>query len=298
MALFKAEDSAFCSSIFLESNNRVCVAHLIHIFKQNADDIEIKNVVNHSIIPLLLNIIEISEDYQINYLIYFFDYLCSYVDPGVNNNNLFIIIKKYFQIIKDNYKFYLFTFFNIKNVIYLFQKYFHNSSDLIGQLEIDFRSFIKWLNDNPYSPAYYPGNTNLYKSFNYDYSRVKISTMQYEMFKLEFKKKTNEVRENLIKILNGKFKDIISDPELEIHTDGNDYTNYKFSEGDILKVNLKEGKVIKVLDEMVFMEFNEGKKKYKKWIWTSTSLKIIHMHKKEDDENKENLEENQIEGKN
>ena len=39
MALFKAEDSAFCSSIFLESNNRVCIAHLIHIFKQNADDI-------------------------------------------------------------------------------------------------------------------------------------------------------------------------------------------------------------------------------------------------------------------
>ena len=298
MALFKAEDSAFCSSIFLESNHRVCIAHLIHIFKQNSDDIEIKNVVNHSIIPLLLNMIEISEDYQINYLIYFFDYLCSYVDPGVNNNNLFIIIKKYFQIIKDNYKYYLFTFFNIKNVIYLFQKYFHNSSDLIGQLEIDFRSFIKWLNDNPYSPAYYPGNTNLYKTFNYDYSRVKINTMQYEMFKLEFKKKTNEVRENLIKILNGKFQDIISDPELEIHTDGNDYTNYKFSEGDILRVNLKEGKVIKVLDEMLFMEYIEGKKKVRKWVWTSTSLKIVKMHKKEDDENKENLEENQLEEKN
>ena len=292
MSLFKAEDHAFCSSIFLESNNRVCVAHLIHIFKQNADDIEIKNVVNHSIIPLLLNIIEISEDYQINYLIYFFDYLCSYVDPGVNNNNLFIIIKKYFQIIKNNYKFYLFTFFNIKNVVYLFHKYFQKSSDLIGQLEIDFRSFIKWLNDNPYSPAYYPGNTNLYKNFEYDYSRIKINTMQYEMFKLEFKKKTNETKDNLVKILNGKFKDIIIDPELEIYTDGNDYTNYKFSEGDILKVNLKEGKVIKVLDEMLFMEFDEGKKKNRKWIWTSTSLKIIYTHKKEDDKDNKELEQN------
>ena len=292
MALFKAEDHAFCSSIFLESNNRVCVAHLIHIFKQNADDIEIKNVVNHSIIPLLLNIIEISEDYQINYLIYFFDYLCSYVDPGVNNNNLFIIIKKYFQIIKNNYKFYLFTFFNIKNVVYLFHKYFQKSSDLIGQLEIDFRSFIKWLNDNPYSPAYYPGNTNLYKNFEYDYSRIKINTMQYEMFKLEFKKKTNETKDNLVKILNGKFKDIIIDPELEIYTDGNDYTNYKFSEGDILKVNLKEGKVIKVLDEMLFMEFDEGKKKNRKWIWTSTSLKIVYTHKKEDDKDNKELEQN------
>ena len=291
MSLFKAEDSAFCSSIFMESNNRICVAHLIHIFKQNADDVEIKNVVNHSIIPLLLNIIEISEDYQINYLIYFFDYLCSYVDPGVNNNNLFIIIKKYFQIIKDNYKFYLFTFFNIKNVIYLFNKYFPNSSDLIGQLEIDFRSFIKWLNDNPYSPSYYPGNTNMYKHFNYDYSRIKINAMQYEMFKLDFKKKTNESKENLVKILNGKFKDIVIDPEIEIYTDGNDYTNYKFSEGDILKVELKEGKVIKVLDEMVYMIFNEGKKKIKKWIWTSTSLKIVKMHKKEDEENKENFDE-------
>ena len=118
------------------------------------------------------------------------------------------------------------------------------------------------------------------------------------MFKLEFKKKTNEVRENLIKILNGKFQDIISDPELEIHTDGNDYTNYKFSEGDILRVNLKEGKVIKVLDEMLFMEYIEGKKKVRKWVWTSTSLKIVKMHKKEDDENKENLEENQLEQKN
>ena len=292
MSLFKAEDHAFCSSIFLESNNRVCVAHLIHIFKQNADDIEIKNVVNHSIIPLLLNIIEISEDYQINYLIYFFDYLCSYVDPGVNNNNLFIIIKKYFQIIKNNYKFYLFTFFNIKNVVYLFHKYFQKSSDLIGQLEIDFRSFIKWLNDNPYSPAYYPGNTNLYKNFEYDYSRIKINTMQYEMFKLEFKKKTNETKDNLVKILNGKFKDIIIDPELEIYTDGNDYTNYKFSEGDILKVNLKEGKVIKVLDEMLFMEFDEGKKKNRKWIWTSTSLKIVYTHKKKDDKDNKELEQN------
>ena len=117
--------------------------------------------------------------------------------------------------------------------------------------------------------------------------------MQYEMFKLEFKKKTNETKENLVKILNGKFKSIIIDPELEIHTDGNDYTNYKFSEGDILKVNLKEGKVIKVLDEMLYMEFYEGKKKNRKWIWTSTSLKIIHMHKKEDEENEEiNQEEN------
>ena len=295
MALFKAEDHAFCSSIFMESNNRICVAHLIHIFKQNSDDIEVKNVVNHSIIPLLQNIIEISEDYQINYLIYFFDYLCSYVDPGVNNNNLFIIIKKYFQIIKNNYKFYLFTYFNIKNVVYLFQKYFPNSSDLLGQLEIDFRSFIKWLNDNPYSPAYYPGNTYLYKNFDYDYSRIKINAMQYEMFKLDFKKKTNETKENLVKILNGKFKDIISDPELEIYTDGNDYTNYKFSEGDLLRTNLKEGKVIKVLDEMVLMSFNEGKKIINKWIWTSTSLKIIKAHKKEDEENKENIDEDKKE---
>ena len=291
MSLFKAEDNAFCSSLFMESNSRICIAHLIHIFKQNADDIEIKNVVNHSIIPLLLNIIEISEDYQINYLIYFFDYLCTFVDPGVNNNNLFIIIKKYFQIIKDNYKFYLFTFFNIKNVVYLFNKYFPNSSDLIGQLEIDFRSFIKWLNDNPYSPSYYPGNTNMYKHFDYDYSRVKISTMQYEMFKLDFKKKTNETRENLVKILNGKFKDIVIDPEIEIYTNGNDYTNYKFSEGDILKVDLKEGKVIKVLDEMIYMVFDEGKKKIKKWIWTTTSLKVVKMRKKIDEENKENLDE-------
>ena len=286
MAVFKADDYAFCSSLLLESNNRVCIAHLIHIFKQNSDDIEIINVVNHSIIPLLLNIIQISEDYQINYLIYFFDYLCSFVNPGVNNNNIFIIIKKYFQIIKDNYKYYLFTYFNIKNVIYLFKKYFPNSSDLIGQLEIDFRSFIKWLNDNPYSPAYYPGNTNLYKSYDYDYGKIKISPMQYEMFKLEFKKKTNEIKDNLVKILNGKFKEVIEDPELEIFTDGNDYTNYKFSVGDILRVNLKEGTVIKVLDEMLFMQYIEGKKVINKWVWTSTSLKIIKMHKKEDDEKK------------
>ena len=105
------------------------------------------------------------------------------------------------------------------------------------------------------------------------------------MFKLDFKKKTNETKENLVKILNGKFKDIISDPELEIYTDGNDYTNYKFSEGDLLRTNLKEGKVIKVLDEMVLMSFNEGKKIINKWIWTSTSLKIIKAHKKEDEEN-------------
>ena len=287
MSIFKSEDYAFSSSLLLESNNRICVAHLIHIFKQNSDDIEIKNVVHHSIIPLLTNIIEISEDYQINYIIYFFDYLCSYIDPGVNNNYLFIIIKKYFQIIKDNYKYYLFTYFNIKNVVYLFKKYFPNSSDLIGQLEIDFRSFIKWLNDNPYSPAYYPGNTSLYKTFNYDYGRIKNSPMQYEMFKLEFKKKTNELKDNLVKLLSGKFKEVVEDPELEIFTDGNDYTNYKFSVGDILKVNLKEGIVQKVLDEMIYMQFIEGKKVSKKWIMTSTSLKIIKMHKKEDDDEEE-----------
>ena len=287
MSIFKAEDYAFCSSLLLESNDRVCIAHLIHIFKKNSNDIEIINVVNHSIIPLLLNIIEISEDSQINYIIYFFDYLCSYINPGINNNNLFIVIKKYFQIIKDNYKYYLFTFFNIKNVIYLFKKYFPNSSDLIGQLEIDFRSFIKWLNDNPYSPAYYPGNTLLYKTFIYDYGKIKINPMQYEMFKLEFKKKTNEVKDNLVKILSGKFKDIIEDPELEIYTNGNDYTNYKFSVGDILNSNLKEGVVEKVLDEMIFIKINEGKKIRKKWIWTSTSIKIIKMHKKENKEEEE-----------
>ena len=105
--------------------------------------------------------------------------------------------------------------------------------------------------------------------------------MQYEMFKLEFKKKTNEVKDNLVKILSGKFKDIIEDPELEIYTNGNDYTNYKFSVGDILNSNLKEGVVEKVLDEMIFIKINEGKKIRKKWIWTSTSIKIIKMHKKD-----------------
>ena len=110
--------------------------------------------------------------------------------------------------------------------------------------------------------------------------------MQYEMFKLEFKKKTNEIKDNLVKILNGKFKEVIEDPELEIFTDGNDYTNYKFSVGDILRVNLKEGTVIKVLDEMLFMQYIDGKKVINKWVWTSTSLKIIKMHKKEDDEKK------------
>ena len=290
MSVFKADDYAFCSSLLLESNDRVCIAHLIHIFKNHSDDVEIINVVNHSIIPLLLNIIEISEDNQINYIIYFFDYLCSFVNPGVNNNNLFIIIKKYFQIIKNNYKFYLFTYFNIKNVVYLFKKYFPNSSDLIGQLEIDFRSFIKWLNDNPYSPAYYPGNTNLYKTINYDYKKIKINPMQYEMFKLEFKKKTNEIKDNLVKILSGKFNEVIEDSDLEIFTDGNDYTNYKFSVGDILKVNLREGTVIKVLDEMLFMKFTEGKKVWNKWVWTSTSLKIIKMHKKGDKDKEEEEE--------
>jgi len=284
MSLFKAEDSAFSTSLLLESNERICVAHLIHIFRKNADDVEIKNVVNHSLIQLLLNVINVSEDHHINYLIYFFDYLCSYVDPGINNNNIFIILKKYFQIIKDNYHYYLFTYFNIKNVVYLFKKYFSNSSDLIGQLEVDFRSFIKWLKDNPYSPAYYPGETSLYKSMNYDYSRIKINQMQYEMFKLEFKKKTNILRENLVKILNGKFDDIIEEQDLEIYTDVNDYTNYKFSRGDILKTNLKEGTIEKVLDEMLLMKFMEGKKVYNKWIWTSASIKIILLHRKEDDD--------------
>ena len=281
MQVFKSDDYAFCSSLFLESNNRICIAHLLHIFKMHSDDIEVKNVANNSIIPLLLNIIEISEDNQINYLIYFFDYLCTFVDPGVNNNNLFLILKKYFQIIKKGYKFYLFTYFNIKNVIYMFKKYFQNKSDLIGQLEVDMREFIKWLNDNPYSPAYYPSNTVLYKTMDIDYSKIKISQMQYEIFKSEFRKKTSESRENLIKILSGKFNEVIEDPEIEIYTDRNDYTNYKFSVGDILKINLKEGTVIKVLDEMIYVQFVEGKKVSKKWIWTNTSLKLVNMHKLE-----------------
>jgi hypothetical protein len=92
----------------------------------------------------------------------------------------------------------------------------------------------------------------------------------------------------LVKILSGKFKEVIEDPELEIFTDGNDYTNYKFSVGDILKVNLKEGNVLKVLDEMIYMQFIEGKKVSQKWVMTSTSLKIIKLHKKEDDEEEKN----------
>ena len=114
-----------------------------------------------------------------------------------------------------------------------------------------------------------------------DYSKIKISQMQYEIFKSEFRKKTNESRENLIKILSGKFNEVIEDPEIEIYTDRNDYTNYKFSVGDILKINLKEGTVIKVLDEMIYVQFVEGKKVSKKWIWTNTSLKLVNMHKLE-----------------
>ena len=163
----------------------------------------------------------------------------------------------------------------------MFKKYFQNKSDLIGQLEVDMREFIKWLNDNPYSPAYYPSNTVLYKTMDIDYSKIKISQMQYEIFKSEFRKKTSESRENLIKILSGKFNEVIEDPEIEIYTDRNDYTNYKFSVGDILKINLKEGTVIKVLDEMIYVQFIEGKKVSKKWIWTNTSLKLVNMHKLE-----------------
>ena len=73
------------------------------------------------------------------------------------------------------------------------------------------------------------------------------------MFIIENKKKLNEVKDNLIKILEGKFNE---DHKQIIWTNEKDYTNFKFSVGDFIKSNAQDGNVIKVLDEMLYYKDN------------------------------------------
>ena len=40
-----------------------------------------------------------------------------------------------------------------------------------------------------------------------DYNKIKVNVLQYQMFIIEYKKKLNEVKDNLIKILEGKFNE-------------------------------------------------------------------------------------------
>ena len=70
----------------------------------------------------------------------------------------------------------------------------------------------------------------------------------------------------------------IDDSKFDIYNDGNDYIDCKFSVGDVLEVNLKKCTVLKVLDEMLYVQFNEEKKFCKKWIWTDSSLKLVTLY--------------------
>ena len=104
------------------------------------------------------------------------------------------------------------------------------------------------------------------------------------MFIIEYKKKSNEVKENLVKILEGKFNEIIEDPELIIWTNEKDYTNFKFSVGDFIKANAQDGTVLKVLDEMLFLEYKDinGKVYKNGWLWTWSSIDLLKLHLKND----------------
>ena len=282
ISIFKDEYS-FSSSILLESNDRLCVAHLKYIFKKFSEDKELLKVVNDSLIPLLLNIIQISESNDLYFLIYFFDYLCTLIPTNDNNNNLFLILKNYFNIIEQNNQYYLYTYFNIKNIVYIFKNYFNNNPDLISKCEDDIKICIQWLIDNPFPPTYYPSTTTqLYRNKKIDYNKIKVNGLQYQMFVIEYKKKSNEVKENLIKILEGKFNEIIEDPEQVIWTNEKDYTNFKFSVGDFIKANSQDGTVLKVLDEMLFMEYKDlnGKVYKNSWLWTWSSIDLLKLHLK------------------
>ena len=68
------------------------------------------------------------------------------------------------------------------------------------------------------------------------------------MFIIEYKKKSNQVKDNLSKILEGKFDEVIEDPEQIIWTNEKDYTNFKFSLGDFIKANAQDGNVVKVFE--------------------------------------------------
>ena len=285
ISIFK-DDTSFSSSIILESNDRLCVAHLKHIFKKFINDEDILKVVNESLIPLLLNVIQISEDSELYYLIYFFDYLCTLIPINDNNNNdLFITLKKYFNIIELNSQYYLYTYFNIKNLVYIFKNYFNNNPDLISKCEDDIKKCIQWLIDNPFPPSYYPSTTTqLYRNKKVDYNKIKVNGLQYQMFIIEYKKKSNQVKDNLIKILEGKFDEVIEDPEQIIWTNEKDYTNFKFSVGDFIKANAQDGNVIKVLDEMLFLYYkdNNGKIIKSGWLYTWSSIDLLKLHLKND----------------
>ena len=99
------------------------------------------------------------------------------------------------------------------------------------------------------------------------------------MFIIEYKKKSNQVKDNLIKILEGKFDEVIEDPEQIIWTNEKDYTNFKFSVGDFIKAN-----AIKVLDEMLFLYYkdNNGKIIKSGWLYTWSSIDLLKLHLKND----------------
>ena len=76
-------------------------------------------------------------------------------------------------------------------------------------------------------------------------NKIKVNGLQYQMFIIEYKKKSNQVKDNLIKILEGKFDEVIEDPEQIIWTNEKDYTNFKFSVGIVFKLMFKMKMLLK-----------------------------------------------------
>ena len=285
--IFK-ENPNFLLNILLESNDRICVAHLKYIFKKNKNDQELIKIVKESVLTVFLNILSNTEDDEVNYLIYFYDFLLFILPFEENNNTLFILIKKYINMIHENNQFYLLTYFHIKNLIYLFKQYFSNNSDLIGKFEDDFNILIKWLEINSFPPKYYPSSTTqLYKYKKINYKNIEqLNQFHYNIFIVNCQNKTKEIKDNLKKIISGKFNEIIDDEDLLIYTNEKDYTNFKFSENDLIKYNGKNYIIIKVLDEMILIQENEKDNKntnesqIQKWIKTNSSIDLVELHKK------------------
>lgn len=212
-------------------------------------------------IDLLINNIKLADEQFLDYYLQLFDYYIIWLISKNNGTEVKDLLDQYFNIITENFKYYLVTIINISNVIYLFKKI--NNKQFV-QKYMNFINQIKdYLSENKQCPLYFYNNVLAFKNESKNYQKINMSNNDIVKFNASSSIENNNIK-NLVKLIQNLNLDAISLDNPYLKMDKKIFScvgnNFKFSKGDVISVELMGNSIItKVLDD--FIEYAQDDKK-------------------------------------
>lgn len=212
-------------------------------------------------VDLLINNIKLADEQFLDYYLQIFDYYILWLLSKNNETEIEDLLEQYFNIVTENFKYYLVTIINISNVIYLFKKI--NTEHLVQKYMNFINKINVYLSENKQCPLYFYNNVMAFKNEAKNFQKINISNNDIVKFNTSSSIENNNIK-NLVELIQNLNLDAISLDNPYLKMDKKIFScvgsNFKFSKGDVVSVELMGNSIItRVLDD--FIEYSQEDKK-------------------------------------